>query len=59
MALCGLYITVEVVIVLLWPGGASEILAILPLVIGGFVLKVAGAWLGAGGTTARAPAKTA
>jgi hypothetical protein len=59
MALCGLYITVEVVIVLLWPGGASEILAILPLVLGGFVLKVAGAWLGAGGTTARAPAKTA
>lgn len=59
MALCGLYIVVEVVIVLLWPGGARAALAILPLTIGGLVLKVAGAWLGAGGTTARAPAEIA
>ena len=59
MAMSGLYIAIEVIIVLLWPGGASATLAILPLVIGGFVLKVTGAWLGAGGTTARAPATPA
>ena len=59
MALCGLYLAIDVGILLLWPGGASATLAILPLVIGGFVLKVAGAWLGAGGSTARASAKTA
>jgi len=59
IAMCALYITIEVAILLLWPGAISATLAILPLVIGGFVLKLTGAWLGAGGTTARAPAKTA
>ena len=58
MAMSGLYIAIEVGITLLWPGASSAILPILPLVIGGFVLKVTGAWLGAGGTTAGAPAKT-
>ena len=59
MAMFGLYLAIEVVILVLWPGDASTILAMLPLIIGGFVLKLAGAWLGAGGTTARAPAKPA
>jgi hypothetical protein len=59
MAMSGLYVAIEVAITLLWPGGADATLAILPLVIGGLVLKLTGAWLGAGGTTARAPAKTA
>jgi hypothetical protein len=58
MAMCALYLTIEVVILLLWPSDSSAIVAILPLVIGGLVLKVTGAWLGAGGTTSRAPAKT-
>ena len=57
MAMCGLYLAIEVAVLLLWPGDAA--LATLPFVIGGFVLKVTGAWLGAGGTTARASAKTA
>ena len=52
MAMAGLYIAIEIVFTLVWPGASSAILAILPLVIGGFILKVAGAWLGAGGTTA-------
>ena len=59
MAMSGLYIAIEVAILLLWSGDSNATLAILPFAIGGFVLKVAGAWLGAGGTTARAPAKTA
>jgi len=58
MAMSALYIAIEVAILLIWPGAFTATLAILPLVIGGFVLKVTGAWLGAGGTTARAPAKT-
>jgi hypothetical protein len=59
MALSGFYVAIEVAILLLWPGDSSATLAALPFVIGGFVLKVTGAWLGAGGTSARAPAKTA
>lgn len=59
MAMSGLYLAIDVAITLLWPGGFRATLAILPFVIGGFVLKVTGAWLGAGGTTARAPAKPA
>jgi len=59
MAMAALYIAFEIIITLLWPGAASATLAILPLVIGGFALKVVGAWLGAGGTTIRVPAKTA
>lgn len=59
MAMSGFYIAIEVAVLLLWTGDSSAKLATLPFVIGGFVLKVAGAWLGAGGTTARAPAKTA
>ena len=59
MAFCGLYLTIEVAVSLLWPSDSGATVAILLFMIGGFVLKVAGAWLGAGGTTARAPAKTA
>jgi hypothetical protein len=59
MAMFWFYVAIEVAILLLWSGDSSAILATLPFVIGGFVLKVAGAWLGAGGTTARVPAKTA
>jgi len=59
MALSGFYLAIDVAILLLWPGDSSAPLATLAFVIGGFVLKVTGAWLGAGGTTTRAPAKTA
>ncbi len=55
MTMAGLYLAIEIAILLLWPGDAG---GILPFAIGGFVLKVAGAWLGAGGMAARALAKT-
>ena len=58
MTMCGFYLAIDVALLLLWPSDSGT-LATLPFVIGGFVLKVAGAWLGAGGTTARVPAKTA
>ena len=51
MAMAGLYLAIEIAVILLWP---DESTGVLPFVIGGFVLKVAGAWLGAGGTAARA-----
>jgi len=51
MAMAGLYLALEIAVLLLWPGDSS---ATVPFVIGGFVLKVAGAWLGAGGIAARA-----
>ena len=51
MAMAGLYLALEIAVLLLWPGDSS---ATVPFVIGGFVLKVAGAWLGAGGLAARA-----
>lgn len=56
MAMAGLYLSIEIAALLLWPGDTS---AAVPFVIGGFVLKVAGAWLGAGGTPKRALSKTA
>ena len=59
MAMSGLYLVIEVAILLLWPSDSGATLAILPFVIGGFAVKVIGAWLGAGGTPARAPAKIA
>ena len=55
MAMAGLYLSIEITVLLLWPGDST---ATIPFVIGGFVLKVAGAWLGAGGTPKRAPSKT-
>jgi hypothetical protein len=46
MAMVGLYVAIEIALLLLAPG---DVRAILPFAIGGFVLKAAGAWLGAGG----------
>ena len=56
MAMAGLYLAIEIAVFLLWPGDTS---AAVPFMIGGFVLKVAGAWLGAGGIATRAVSKTA
>ncbi len=56
MAMAGLYLAVEIAVFLLWPGDTS---GAVPFMIGGFVLKVAGAWLGAGGTPKRALSRTA
>src|SRR5687768_16140151 len=55
MAMSGLYLAIEIAVFLLWPGDTS---GAVPFAIGGFVLKVAGACLGAGGIAARALAKT-
>jgi hypothetical protein len=56
MAMAGLYLAIEIVALVLWSGDSS---AAIPFVIGGFVLKVAGAWLGAGGIATRALSNTA
>ena len=56
MAMVGFYFGIEIPVVLFWPGDTS---GALPFMIGGFLLKVAGAWFGAGGIAADAPAKTA
>ena len=56
MAMAGLYLSIEIAVLLLWPGDSS---ATVPFVIGGFVLEVAGAWLGAGGIATRALSDTA
>jgi len=56
MAMVGFYVAIEIAVLLLWPGDSSTT---LPFVIGGFVLKVAGAWLGAGGIAVGASANTA
>ena len=50
MAMSGLYLAIEIAALLLWPGDTS---GAVPFVFGGMVLKVAGAWLGAGGTATR------
>lgn len=56
MAMVGLYIAIESTFLVLVPGDISTV---LPFAIGGFVIKAAGAWLGAGGLGARAVADTA
>lgn len=56
MAMAGLYLAIEIAVLLAWPGDTS---GTLPFMIGGMVLKVAGAWLGASGIAARASANTA
>jgi hypothetical protein len=56
MASCGLYLIIEIAVLLTWPGDSS---AVLPFTLGGMALKVAGAWRGAGGIAAREPANTA
>lgn len=55
MAMVGLYLTIEIAVLLLWPGDTS---GAMPFVIAGLVLKVAGAWLGANAIAARASANT-
>ena len=56
MVMVGLYLAIEITVFLLWPGDTS---GVLPFMIGGAIIKLAGAWLGAGGTPARAMASTA
>jgi hypothetical protein len=56
MAMAGLYLSIEIAVLLLWPGDSG---AAVPFMIGGFVLKVAGAWIGAGGIVTRALSSTA
>ena len=56
MAMVGLYFAIEIAVLLLWPGDSS---GAIPFMIGGFVLKLAGAWLGAGALASDALAKTA
>ena len=56
MAMVGFYLALEIAVFLFWPGDSS---GALPFMIGGFALKLAGAWLGAGGIAARAFANTA
>jgi hypothetical protein len=56
MAMVGFYLAIEIAVLLPWPGAARAMLAVLPLVVGGLILKVAGAWSGAGGIVARSPA---
>ena len=56
MTMAGLYLAIEIAVLLLWPGDTS---GTIPFVIGGFVLKLAGAWFGAGGIATRAVSTTA
>ncbi|HUP90559.1 MAG TPA: hypothetical protein VM100_14465 [Longimicrobiales bacterium] len=48
MAMAGLYLATEVAVLLLWPDDVSSA---VPFVIGGFILKLAGAWLGTRGSS--------
>ena len=56
MAMVASYFAIEIAVLLLWPGDSS---GAIPFMVGGFVLKLAGAWLGAGAVTSDALAKTA
>ena len=56
MTMAGLYLAIEIAVLLIWPGDTS---GTIPFVIGGFVIKLAGAWLGAGGIAAGAVSTTA
>lgn len=56
IAMVGFYLAIEIPILLLWPADSS---GTLPFVIGGFVIKAASAWLGAGGIAARVVANPA
>ena len=55
MAMAGLYVAIEIVVLFLWTADAG---GLLPFVLLGFALKVAGAWIGAGGIGARVLSKT-
>jgi len=56
MAQAGFYLAIEITVLLLWPGNVA---ATLPFVIGGFVLKLVGAWLGASGIATQPLTKAA
>ena len=56
MAMAGIYLAIEIAVLLSWPGDTR---GVLPFVIGGFILKVTGAWLGANATLTRPVAKAA
>ena len=56
MAMVASYFAIEIAVLLLWPGDSS---GAIPFMVGGFVLKLAGAWLGAGAVASDALAKTA
>jgi hypothetical protein len=56
MAMVAFYFAIEIAVLLLWPGDSS---GAIPFMVGGFVLKLAGAWLGAGAVASDALAKTA
>jgi hypothetical protein len=55
MTMAGLYFAIEIAVLLMAPGAST---GILPFVIGGFALKLAGAWLGSGGSATRASANS-
>ena len=55
MAMAGIYLAFEIAVLLLWSGDTS---GAVPFVLGGMILKVAGAWLGAGGMPKRALSQT-
>ncbi|MBC7894918.1 MAG: hypothetical protein H7066_05875 [Cytophagaceae bacterium] len=56
MAHAGIYLAIEVIVLLLWQGDTS---GALPFMIGGFLPKLVGAWLGANGLAASPHAKAA
>jgi hypothetical protein len=56
MAMAGSYFLIEIAVLLSWPTDAT---AALPFMIGAFIPKVAGAWLGANGIVTRPLAKAA
>jgi hypothetical protein len=54
MAMAGIYLAIEIAVILAWPTNA---LAALPFLMVAFVPKVAGAWIGANGIASRSLAK--
>jgi hypothetical protein len=56
MAMAGVYLAIEIAVILSWPGDAS---GVFPFMLGAFTIKVAGAWIGSGGIPARAVSETA
>jgi hypothetical protein len=56
MAMAGFYLAIEIIALLLWPANPA---ATLPLMVGGYLLKLAGAWFGASGIATRPLAKAA
>jgi hypothetical protein len=59
LAMCGLYLAIEVTTLILWQGDASTKLGAVPFMISGFIVKAIGTWMGTGGRGMRARAQTA